>query len=289
MLVELKGGDLDVAVVDNADHAETDGHRAGYNGLAWLKHSARPANLFVPTYAGLNLELYFDGVEDQRERLFEPRRAPMTVRRIDALTAELHQPPTPVWHVESWTTFRLVPPHAIDFHYRAIPRAATFRHGWMGVFWASYIERPEDLGINFVAADESRGERWIRHYSPVHGVESTHRHRDDRLEIHSKPPHTMYMYASMSPWRYARPYYYGVSHGMMCLFMVEDTPLVRFTQSPSGGGSGCPAWDYQLIVPDYRADHEYSLRARLVYKPLTHHDDIAAEYARWCAERQGDG
>jgi len=287
MLIELAAGNLNVAVVDNAPHADRDGHRGGYNGLAWLKHTARPVNLFVPAYAGLNLELYFDGVETERELLFEPRRVPMSVRQVDEVSAELHQPPTPHWKVESWTTFRLVAPHYVDFRYRAIPRAETFKQGWMGVFWASYIDHPEDLGISFVVR-EADAERWIRHYSPVHGVESTHCHLADVLEVRASHDQKMYMYASMSPWRYARPYYYGVSHGMMYLWMVEDSPLLRFTQSPSGGGAGCPAWDYQFVVPDYRVDEEYSFRGRLVYKPFTRQEECAEEHARWLEHRKAE-
>jgi len=150
----------------------------------------------------------------------------------------------------------------------------------MGIFWASYIFYPEDVGLHFVAADKTGRERWIRHYSPQHGVESTHRHKDDTLDIRHEEA-AQFMYASYSPWRYARPYYYGISHGMMYLFMIEDTPHVRFTQSPTGGGARCPALDFHLIVPNYRVGEEYSLQARVVYKPFTHHDDVAAEYTRW--------
>jgi len=286
LLAELSVGDLSVAVADNAPHPDCNGHRSGYNGLAWLKHTARPANLFVPLYAGLNLELYFDGATDDRETLFEPRRAPMVLVRIDDANVELHQPPTPYWRVESWTTFRLVAPHYVDFHYRAIPRAETFKQGWMGVFWASYIEHPEDLGISFLASDEKGGMRWVRHYSPKHGVESTHRHVNDTFEVRTVHDQTQYMYASLSRWRYARPFYYGVSHGMMYLWMLEDDPRLRFTQSPSGGGQGCPAWDYQLVVPDYRVGEEYGFRGRLVYKPFTRQEECAEEYARWLEHRK---
>ena len=283
MLIELAAGDLCAGVVDNEAHPELDGHGAGYNGLAWLKHAARPVNLFVPAYAGMNLELYVDGVEGEGSKLFEPRRAPMSVRQVDQSAAELHQPPTPFWQVESWTRFRLTAPHYVDFHYRAVPRAATFGSGWMGVFWASYIDRPEDLAISFPAADEAGGEKWIRHYSPVHGLESTHRRKGDQFEITAPENASTFMYASYSPWRYARPFYLGVSHGMMYLFMSEDSPKVRFTQSPSGGGAGCPAWDYQLIVPAVVVGEAYSLRARVAYKPYANRLDVEDEYRRWQA------
>ncbi|HDS74778.1 MAG TPA: hypothetical protein ENN56_04475 [Firmicutes bacterium] len=290
MYVELNSGDLSAAVVDNAAHHELSGHRAGYNGLAWLKSVHRHENLFVPLYAGLNLELYFDGTDTERKRLFEPRSAPMSIRQVDDTTAILYQEPTPHFRVESWTTFQLIAPHSIDFHFRAIPRARTF-NGPMGVFWASYIEQPEDLALTFPVIDE-HGERWVRHLSPQHGVESTHRFPHDTIDLPASGMHEQYMYASLSKWRLARPYYFGVSNGMMYLFMADtqhpsDDTIVRFTQSPSGGGPRCPAWDFQMIVPEYEIDTPYGISARVVYKPFTSYRDIEDEFAQWQAHRFG--
>ena len=67
------------------------------------------------------------------------------------------------------------------------------------------------------------------------------------------------------------------------LFIFERGPLVRFSHSPSGGGptpagdDTSPAWDFQLIVPDYEVGHEYGLRVRLVYKPWAGRDDVLDE------------
>ena len=272
---------IDAAVVDNDPHPELAGHRGGYNGLARLNSTHRSENLFVPAYAGMNLELLFDGVEDEGARLFEPRRAPMVVERLDDASAVLYQPPTPHWRVESWSTFRIVEPHYVDFHFRVVPRADTFENGLMGLFWASYIDTPEDPGIRFVA-DTPEGHRWIRHHSPSHGVESTHRHKGDTYLI-AEPDiaQRRFMHSSYSPWRYAAPYYVGVSHGMMYLLMFEDDPRIRFTQSPSGGGQRCPAWDFQYLASDYRVDESYEFSARLVYKPYSDHQDVVHEYAQW--------
>ena len=43
--------------------------------------------------------------------------------------AELHQPPTPTFHLESWTRFTLVAPHYVDMHFRCRPRQHAFRFG----------------------------------------------------------------------------------------------------------------------------------------------------------------
>ncbi|MDP1592020.1 MAG: hypothetical protein Q8M07_29940, partial [Prosthecobacter sp.] len=104
--VTLTAGDLTAVIGDNSAHGE---HRAGYNGVWSLRHSAGTRSVFVPAIAGLNLEHIVTGehLEDAKT-FFEPRNAPMTLRQISEDEAELHQPPTPTFHVESWTRFRLV-------------------------------------------------------------------------------------------------------------------------------------------------------------------------------------
>jgi hypothetical protein len=275
------------SVVDNSAHLDRDGHCGGYNGLSSLTHTAHLENIFVPAYSGLNLELYFDGVVWDRGRLFEPRHAPMSIHRVDEATVELHQPPTPYWQVESWTTFTVRAPNYVDFQYRAVPHAATFQQGWLGVFWASYILHPEDMGLWFpVQAEDSV--RWIRHYSPSHGVESTHRNISDTAVVEIQENQQNFMYGNYSSWRYARPYFCGISHGMRFLWMVDDSPDIRFAQSPSGGGGGCPAWDFQLVVPNYEVGREYTLSGRLVCSQFANRDDCASEYARWMEFRKSN-
>lgn len=280
MIIPVSAGDLEAGIVDNSAHPSADGHRSGYNGVAWLKSVHREENLFVPLYAGLNLELYFDGWEERDGVLKEPRSADMTVSQIDDRSAELHQPPTPIWQVESWTTIRLEPPHYIDFEYRAVPHEETFKNGFMGIFWASYIHFPEDIALH-IPVRSGDDVRWISHHPPSHGEQNTHLHCDDRFDVQFSPAHDRMLYGALSPWRYARPYYYGVSHGMMYLFMTGNDPRIRFTQSPNGGGAGCPAWDFQMIIPEYRAGETYGFRARVAYKPFTNHQDAENEYTVW--------
>src|SRR5687767_15702129 len=102
-------GEITAVIGDNAAEGE---HRAGYNGVWSLTHAAGTRSVFVPGIAGLNLEHVFDGDRDvPPEVFFEPRNAPMTFERLSETEAELHQPPTPTFHVESWTRFALAPPH----------------------------------------------------------------------------------------------------------------------------------------------------------------------------------
>ena len=74
-------GEINAVIGDNSEHQV---HRAGYNGVWELRHLNSTRNLFVPAYAGLNLEHVFNGETEftNRDIFFEPRRAPMTFKKI---------------------------------------------------------------------------------------------------------------------------------------------------------------------------------------------------------------
>src|SRR5580765_3899304 len=116
----IKAGDLTAVIGDNAEFGA---HRAGYNGIWSLTHARRPGSPFVPAVAGWNLEHIFDGhINGNNKVFFEPRNALMELRRLDASAIELHQPQTPTFHLESWSTFRLMPPDYVDFSFRCVAR-----------------------------------------------------------------------------------------------------------------------------------------------------------------------
>src|SRR5262249_50448388 len=146
----FRAGDLTAIIGDNAASGS---HRAGYNGVWSLTHATETTNLFVPAVAGLNFEHIFDGDKEDKDKsrkiFFEPRNAPMTFRKISAVEAELHQPPTPTFHLESWTRFTVVAPHHLDMFFRCRPTQHVFANGYIGLFWASYINAPEDRSIYF--------------------------------------------------------------------------------------------------------------------------------------------
>src|SRR4051812_2557120 len=151
-------GDLEAVIGDNEAWGE---HQAGYNGLWSLRHASGTRPLFVPDFAGLNLYHLFDGEADDYSPAvrFEPRRAPMTFRALSDTEAELHQPPTPLFHLESRIQFTLVAPHFIDVRYRCVAHEPAFRRGYIGVSWTSYIHAPEDKSLHFLGY-------------PAHGMES---------------------------------------------------------------------------------------------------------------------
>src|SRR5437870_6893154 len=126
----FKVGDLTAVIGDNAADGE---HHAGYNGIWNLQHAAGTRSLFVPGYAGLNHEHIFNGDADESDPkiFFEPRHAPMTFRQISDFEAELHQPPTPTFHLESWTRFKLAAPHYLDMSYRCVAHQHVFQRGYI--------------------------------------------------------------------------------------------------------------------------------------------------------------
>jgi hypothetical protein len=281
--VRLAAGDLEIVVADNA--AWPPHHRAGYNGLASLTHTAEPRNLFVPAYAGLNLEHILGGAEtrDGPDPLFEPRQCPIELRRVGDLRVEMHQPPTSHKGLESAMRFTLVPPHYVDVVYECIPRRATFERGYAIVFWASYIHAPPDKAIHFLGREEGEaaGERWITAVSPAHGQLSTHRWVSDPDSPPPVPNHPLTLVFHFSKYRYTRPFYYGRFHDMVYQIQFDDPARVRLSQSPTGGGETNPAWDWQFLIRDCRVGHLYRLRARVVYKKFVSEADCLAEDEAW--------
>ena len=279
-------GDLEAVIGDNAAHGD---HRAGYNGVWSLKHRKGTRNVFMPAVAGLNLEHVFNGETEFRNTdiFFEPRRAPMTFKQLGPHSAELHQPPTPNFHVESWTRFTLRAPHYIDFEFRCKPHQHAHPRGWFGVFWASYMNAPEDKSIYFPGGWRKGEELWSQLCTQEHNDESTVRHFDDELKLEFAANTRDALFKNHSRLRFAKPYYYGHIDDLVFLQMFERSEGVRFTQSPSGGGVNAPAkttnpaWDFQFIVPKYEVPKEYNLRACMVLRPRCSREELAAEYQAW--------
>ena len=288
----FKLGDLTAVIGDNsADGA----HRAGYNGVWSLQHAAGTRSLFVPAYAGLNLEHIFNGdaVTDTKV-FFEPRVAPMTFQQLSETAAELHQPPTPTFQLESWTRFQLVAPHYLDLSFRCVARQHVFQRGYIGLFWASYMNAPADksmyfLGTNSPAANDRDPALWTQLCTQRHNDESTVRHRADTLALTYAAGGRESLYQSLSPLRYAEPFFHGHHDDLVWQVMFDRSEGVRLTHSPSGGGvnkelqTANPAWDFQFLVPKYEILQEYGFKLRTVLRPRCARAELVAEYQRWKA------
>ncbi len=276
-------GDLTAVIGDNEAH---DKHRAGYNGIWSLTHKGEPTSLFVPGIAGFNLEHIFDGATldlgEEKTIFFEPRNAPMEFQRLGDHEAELHQPPTPTFHLESWTRFTLREPHYIDITFRCRAQQHVFQNGYIGLFWASYINAPDDKSMYL------RGQQgWLQHCTPAHNRDSTVVHQDNTTNLKFAPGHRECLYKSLSPLQFDQPLFYGLFGSQTYITMFDRASGIRLSHSPSGGGYSAdlqttnPAWDFQYIIPRYDVLTDYSFRCRLVYRPRCSRAEVLQEYGDW--------
>jgi len=277
--ITVENGNLKVVFVDNKEFGDV--HRAGYNGIAELWHKNQDSTLFVPFYAGFNLEHVFGG--DSLVELFEPRRHPMTLYRKSDNEVLLYQEPTPISGVESLTEFKVVEPHFIDITFKCIFHDLSFfQNDYAGLFWASYILRPVDKKIYFKGvSDEKPAPYWIESYSKKHGLKSTHREISDNNGFYFADNFNAVLASHFSDYRYIDPFYYGKFHKMALAFLFDTGELIRFSQSPTGGGETNPAWDFQYLIPNPKKDHIYSFNSRMIYKPFISKEDIEQEYKNW--------
>lgn len=283
--VVLKSGDLVVAFADNRAYGDL--HKGRYNGISELRHKDQDSTLFVPFYAGFNLEHVFGG--DVLDPLFEPREYPMDLKKESKSKVTLHQKELPLSHVESTTTFTMVPPHYIDVTFKyVIHNDVFFKHGYAGLFWASYINAPADRSIYFQGRKKCEGGyHWVKAFSTKHGLKSGHLHDGDNYRMFAAPDFNVTLASHYSKYVFKEPYYYGRFHNMVYayLFDVPVDQILRFAQSPTGGGDVNPAWDFYILNPDFETGKEYSFSVRLVYKPFVSAQDIRQEYVTWKGEK----
>jgi hypothetical protein len=279
--IVMEKGDLKAVFIDNSSYGE---HLKGYNGISELYHKEQDSTLFTTFHAGVNLEHIFGG--DSLVSLFEPRKDAMTIEKLSDSKVMLHQPETTISHVESWTTFQMMEPHYIDVDFRFVVHDdAMFNHGYIGIFWASYINSPKILGINFKGKKKNSNDKakWIYSYSEKHNENGTHISDKDDLEPYMAPNFNVGLAVEVSDYVFTEPYYYGRFNNMVFayLFKEPEEGYIRFSKSPSGAGVGRPAWDFQYILPDFVVGKEYSIKLRVVYKKWTGQENIEKEYKKW--------
>ncbi|MBL4884704.1 MAG: hypothetical protein JKY95_09250 [Planctomycetaceae bacterium] len=268
--VILRHNDIEAIIADNnaINDDVLSNHRSGYSGVVSLKHTKQKRNIFVPGIAGLNYEHIHDGTTQERNILFEPRNAPMELRVINDRTAELYQAPTQHWGLESCLRYELLDDGVIEMTLECIPHRKTFKNDYIGLFWASYIHQPESLDIHFQGAKQGNQTQWIQGVTPSHGVLATHVGRHDARVFKHDQDFPLTLAFNRSEYQFASPWYYGVSHDMALAFLFREKDQIRLTQSPSGGGQGNPAWDFQFFIPDYKIGQRYQMVMQAMYLPF---------------------
>jgi hypothetical protein len=281
----IAAGDLTAVVGDNSANGE---HRAGYNGLWSLRHRSHTRSLFVPAIAGMNLEHIITGAPvPNNAAFFEPRQAPMAFRAVSDTEAELHQPPTPITQVESWTRFRVVAPDFLDIDFRCVPRRDLFERGYLSLFWASYIHAPQDKSIYFSGGLDGQKELWTQFCTPWHNDQSTVRHRNDAFDMTFAEDGRPTLYKNLSRFRFDQPFFYGNFDDLVWVVMFDHEEQIRLTHSPSGGGVNAelrttnPAWDFQFVIQKPEVGREYGFRMRTMLRPRVSRVEIIDEVRRW--------
>jgi hypothetical protein len=263
--VVLQRGGVTAVVVDNTaiDPPIRRRTAARLSGVASLTRTDQAENIYNPV--GLNFEHIHDGTLTVNRDRFEPRTTPMQLRSIDEHTAELYQPPTPNWKLESCGRYHLLADGTIEYTFECIPRADVFKNGYIGLFWASYIHEPDDRAIQFIGrtADDPKP-RWVRAVTPAHGKESTHPPTGPVLDLKLDPAFSLTLVSGRSAYTYVEPWYFGVWRDRALVQMFRARDRVWLAQSPNGGSttSKNPAWDFQWFVPDYKVGEAYGFVMR---------------------------
>jgi hypothetical protein len=76
------------------------------------------------------------------------------------------------------------------------------------------------------------------------------------------------------------PFYAGLNFEHIHDGTNQPRDNVRLSQSPSGGGNGNPAWDFQWFVPQYQVGRKYRFVMRAMYLPFESTQQIIRATAR---------
>jgi hypothetical protein len=205
---------------------------------------------------------------------------------------ELHQKRTAHWPLRSRLVYE-VTNDAIDFTYCGIPLADAWKkHGYVGVFFASYIHQPENMSLHFIGRSRpGRGDtnaRWIKHLPQKHGVAANHRPAGSTWDPPLDEGFNIHLVAGPSDFEYIYPFYFGRSGDNVFVMMFERPRAdseIRFAQSPSGGGAGNPAWDFIYYQRGYEVNKEFCFRARAIVRKFMSVEEIIRLYEQWSGEK----
>ena len=206
----------------------------------------------------------------------------MEFKKKSATEVELHQPPTPTFFLESWSRFKLVAPHYIDFAFGCRPNAARLQSRLHRPVLGELYQCPERqehvfAWQGYVVATLHTGPQ-CDEYSPAREgrLRPNVCARAPRLPVH-EPIATQVRGA----------FFDGLFRDMTMIVMLDRTDGVRFTHSPSGGGNNVerqttnPAWDFQLSDPEVRGQRGLRLQGPARVSTTLLAEEVLKEYAAW--------
>jgi len=116
-------------------------------------------------------------------------------------------------------------------------------------------------------------------------VKSTHRSIHDNNNLFFAGNFNARLANHFSEFRFTEPFYFGRFGKMVLAYFFDAQEIIRFSQSPTGGGDLNPAWDFQYIIPATETGKTYSFKVRVVYKPFVSEEDISKEYKKWSGKK----
>ena len=163
-----------------------------------------------------------------------------------------------------------------------LPDLPGHRAGYNGVASLTHGRRDANL---FVPAVAGLNFEHI-HDGTAAGLKEKFEPRKSPMQLRVVDRHTVEVHFPLtlvnhpSRYVYTEPWYFGVSHSMAYVLMFRERDRIWLAQSPSGGGSGNPAWDFQWFIPDYRVGEAYGFVMRAAYLPYQSREQIERETRR---------
>jgi hypothetical protein len=251
---------------------DSPGASAGLNFEHIISGHSSPDNLFVPRH--------------YRYSLYRSPRAPA----VRLVRDEKDDP----WRFESTLTYTLGEQNSIDLDFRCKahdPQVFGSR-GYAVLFFANYMNDVEQVALHFLGQDGPQDrEHWIAADAPAGHADynggGTYRAAGaPPLEYDADHNFKLNLWSYDKP-RFMQPFYYGrAAHGMTLIMMFDKSynprDEIRFSlfkfKVPKFPR---PAFDWEYVIHQVRADQEYGFRARMVWKQFVSADDCRQEYERW--------
>src|SRR5690606_21166061 len=213
---------------------------------------------------------------------------PMELSKLAPDKVQLKQYQTTNWPLQSTITFRLSG-NLVEMDYQGIALEDIWnKYNYIGIFFASYIQSPEEKGINFIgrtrSGPEKPGLNWIYHLPPSHGQEANHRPVGSNWDPPFDPGFPLTLVSGFSEYEYIYPFYYGRSgeYAVIMMFQsLERDSELRFAQSPDGGGPDNPAWNFIYLKKKYEVNKPFGFKVGMVVKKFVGKEDVIREYEKW--------